>query len=536
MKKGCMWLVLLIVTVLVLGAPLIYSLFKSDYTPEKKVKATEMEVYDVKKEKMVCYDGSDNDIFVVQIMEVEHPLPEIRVYPMDEENYDLFDSFGSLSEKYRNESIIFLSIMIPPCSCTLGKDIFGNDYDMDDITWPLNMDVHWSIYSYYFDEFQEKDSIIVVIDRDFNVVSITGILNEAPISNMVDNLLEFGYVDLDDIPEQVELRTRTMLGTYASMISFGLLSSACPCCFVLLYGSATAMHRIYSGKLGRKGKHITVSNGIEISIAFALGNTLVFSIFGFLVPVLSSSLHRRDTIGLISGSIVFLIGAYLMYKQVKEFRAYIHGLKHDPDQKGLSCCSGICKVHHHESEDHVSEHDHIHEQEHDHGDKHHHDHEHHHYDLLNLQKRDDVFGRYPFWLTAFIFGIFFGILCAPCSMMLISLSLVTLSAMSVNLIMAILFMALVGFFSGIVISVILFFREVIDKGVDRYKWFFYTVQILFIILSVGIILYGLYLGSISLGYEIKLSGFFGIVGDEPGNVRNCMYGWEEVKYIIIACR
>ncbi len=441
--------------------------------------ATDMPLHNVRNNKVFhLRETEDSPVYVLQLMWGDHM--GYRIY-CDEKNYNIFDIFKDLNKDYNNSEVTFLTVIIPSCCMPAPDRLFGDEYDMNDVTWTMAIDMEYEVFSYYMDVMPD-DPTLIIIDEDFNVVSLTGPIKADNITKMVDSLLETGFVDPDIRPETVyknekfkfsDLLNPSSLAYSGNpvvilleMMVLGMLSSLlCPGCLMLLYASSVLFLKLDGSdgnKKSEKGnpkRNKRISMLMKLSIPFAIGNGLVFSVYGGLVGVFKLSKY-----GSVNGIVIYgVLIILLLYFLVKTCIGLYRGIRNkDTEHNSCSC--------------------------HDAGNGEHCAHEKSSLkDKISDYFQEKLEGK-NIWIMALGSGLVFGLLDSSCSIPAIIPSITLLSSHEISTAASVSFMWVMGFFSG---SIIILFTPlgVVSLLFDSKKWIKILISIIFLFLLTFVIYY-----------------------------------------------
>ena len=459
---------------------------------------------------------------IIHFMEITHDtiMNEISY---DKINDDQFDVLVEVFEKFDEEKIFILTIIVPNC-CTPDRDTWIHEiYDQSKIGWPIQPDDIPVIFQAYFhyigntdiniDSLLVEDPAVVMVNRDFDIVSVSGYVPYNTFEKIIINHTEDnGAIDEEYLPIQLERSDRLRLvEAYVTVVIFGFLSSIDPCCLAMLFvtiitleGLLRNWHITSSGRkfkargvLELKGNDLR--ERIIVGLGFCIGMGLLFFIIGLGASSLISFIpHFKDIFKMLIGGIIILLGLRLvgaggwirylvpfLKKSKHEHCHHSHRSKHVDDEHIHNVGDDEKKFHQHQDSAESEKSD---NHEGPFGDCDCHEDQ--------KKKRTDNFFRHlrklPLWAASVIGGIFFGILEVPGDTFLILPSILILVSFKTPVFLIALFMFIFGLSKGSIIVPFLagigFIRRVFDS--ERFKK---KMRIGTIVLGCILTLWGAYL-------------------------------------------
>jgi len=455
---------------------------------------------------------------IIHFMEITHNTITNEI-SYNSINDDQFDVLVEVFEKFGEEKIFILTVMVPNC-CTPQRHLWIDDiYDQSKIVWPIQPDNIYEASNAYFTYIGSKDSLvaedptIVMVDMDFDIVSVSGFVGTGTFETIILNHTEEnGEVDTEDLPIQLERSDRLRLvEAYATVIIFGFLSSIDPCCLAMLFVTIITLEGLLRnwpltssdrsnrpmGTLKLEGN--VLRERMIVGLGFCIGMGTLFFVIGLGASSLISFIpHLKGIFKILIGGIIILLGLRLIGAAdwIRNRFSFLKGRKHE------HC--------HHSKRSNHADHDHIHyigggeekfshdidsaesknsaNQEFPLGDcECHEDHK---------KERTEAFFRHlrklPLWAASFVGGIFFGILEVPGDTFLILPSILILVSFKTPVLLIGLFMFIFGLSKGSIIVPFLagigFIRRMFDSEGFKNKMRMGTV-----VLGCILILWGVYL-------------------------------------------
>ncbi len=442
----------------------------------------------------------------------------------NEDNKAQIDILIKLRDTYPEENISLVTVLVPNC-CMPSKDLWLNNiYDQSEISWHFENDLYYKTSMAYFDYIGDEsgllieDPTIVLIDRDFKIISVSGFVSFDKFDRIISNYTRNdGYISEEDLLPQVQ-RTKdfSLIKAYGTVFVSGFLSSIDPCCIAMLVVTIIVLEGLLKnwGDRSSNKKEIIKRKGgknddrmerIIVVLGFCIGMGIIFFIIGLAAASLISLLpYFQNTAKFLIGALIILLGLKLLrvWSLVLRYTPFLNRYAHDHN--------------HHSCASHAHTHTHSHSSSH-----------HENFDKKSKTQHDpdgsrlhtagrtpdgisdkcdchegDIQGRmqrffvhlrkYPLWTASIIGAVFFGILEIPGDTFLISPSVLFLVSLKTPVIMIGIFMFIFGLSKGAIIIPFIvsigFIRRVIDSNLWQR-----TVRKITTLLGFLLIIWGVYL-------------------------------------------
>lgn len=455
---------------------------------------------------------------IIHFMEITHNTLTNDI-SYDGINDDQFDVLVEVFDRFGEDKLFILTVMVPNC-CTPQRHLWIEEiYDQSRIGWPIQPDNIYEASNAYFSFIGSKDSLvtedptIVMVDMDFDILSVSGFVGTGTFESIILNHTEeAGEVDNEDLPIQLERSDRLRpVEAYATVIIFGFLSSIDPCCLAMLFVTIITLEgllrnwQITSSDRPNRAMGTLVLEGNDlrermiVGLGFCIGMGTLFFVIGLGASSLISFIpHLKGIFKLLIGGIIILLGFRLIgavgwirdrvpFVKNKEHDHchHSHQSKHaghdhtrDMGDDGNKGCHDMDSAGSRDSHNRVSPQS---------GCECHEDHK---------KERTENFFRHlrklPLWAASVIGGIFFGILEVPGDTFLILPSILILVSFKTPVLLIALFMFIFGLSKGSIIVPFLAGIGLIRRVFDS-EGFKNRMRMGTVILGCILILWGVYL-------------------------------------------
>ena len=451
------------------------------------------------KDHLSDYKGR---FIIIHFMEIKHNTWTNEI-SYDKINDDQFNVLVEVYDSFREDNIFILTIMVPNC-CMPNRDLWIHEiYDQSKIKWPIQPDNFYEAYQAYFsyigdldmDSLLVEDPAMVMVNRDFDIVSVSGYVPYKTFEKIIINHTEeTGDLNTEDLPVQLRQSGRLRLvEAYGAVIIFGFFSSIDPCCLAMLFVTIIVLEGLlrnwHVSSLPREFKVLEGTHSgrndlrerVIVGLGFCIGMGLLFFLIGLGAGSLVSFIpYLKGFFKILIGGIIILLGLKLVGagSWIRRHMPFLKQHNHEHDHHS-------CGSKHHDN-------GHIHEESNGNTDIHHNlgspkskkqetsrRHKNHSEDCSchkdGIQKRTENFFRHlrklPLWAASVIGGSFFGILEVPGDTFLILPSILILVAFNTPVFLIGLFMFIFGLSKGSIIVPFLagigFIRRVFDS--DKFQ-------------------------------------------------------------------